>query len=97
VSTFTVEEDPQPVGNITGKINHVNLTSLPGATVSLYQDGAPYDMTASAANGTFQFNNIAVGSYYVNVTKAGGLHRPAFRTEYQPAVPGLQCERRWCG
>jgi len=69
VSTFTVEEDPQPVGNITGKINHVNLTSLPGATVSLYyQDGAPYGMTASSgADGTFRFNNISVDSYYVNI------------------------------
>ncbi|MDO8725726.1 MAG: carboxypeptidase-like regulatory domain-containing protein [Candidatus Methanoperedens sp.] len=69
--TFTVEQVIE-YGSAPGTSAHVNLTKIPNALVFLYtQAGTPYDFTLSAANGTFQFNNVPVGSYYVNVSKAG--------------------------
>ena len=59
-------------GNVAGTSTHVNLTPIPNAVVSLYiQAGTLYDFTQSGADGTFQFNNVPIGSYYVNVTKDG--------------------------
>ncbi|MCX9076261.1 MAG: carboxypeptidase regulatory-like domain-containing protein [Candidatus Methanoperedens sp.] len=70
--TFTIQEGSSPEGSISGRLSHINETSLAGATVSLfYSSGAPYGLsTSSGADGRFRFSNIPVGTYYVKATKA---------------------------
>ncbi|MDO8725488.1 MAG: dockerin type I domain-containing protein [Candidatus Methanoperedens sp.] len=84
----TAEASRPPV-SISGTAAHVNLTVITSALVSLYtQAGTPYNSNLSAANGTFQFNNVPDGSYYVNVSKAGYAlnHTPVFTVSAGSAV-----------
>jgi hypothetical protein len=67
--TFTVEQVIE-FGNSQGYIKNLNLTPVQGASVALYyQGGSPGSNAVSGADGKFQFNNVPIGSYYVNVTK----------------------------
>ncbi len=77
--TFTVEQVIE-YGNASGYIKNLNLTPVQGASVALYyQGGLPAGSTAvSGADGKFQFNNVPIGSYYVNVTKDGYITNRSF-------------------
>jgi hypothetical protein len=75
---FTVVEDASYVptesstrGNATGKSIYVNQTALPAANVTLYySNGTSYGQTViSGSNGSFEFKNVSVGSYYVVINK----------------------------
>ncbi len=65
-------------GSVSGRITHVNQTPLAGAAVSLfYQNGTSSGRsTSSGADGRFQFDNVAAGSYYANATMDGFVHKP---------------------
>jgi hypothetical protein len=75
---FTVVEDATYVptessfrGNAIGKSIYVNQSALSAANVTLYYSNrTAYGQTViSLSNGSFQFKNVSVGSYYVVIEK----------------------------
>jgi hypothetical protein len=59
-------------GKLSGKSIYVNNTPIPAASVTLYynNNGTSYGQTIlSGSDGSFQFNNIPAGSYYVIINK----------------------------
>jgi Bacterial Ig domain/Lysyl oxidase len=61
-------------GTITGSITPIG--SANGAVVTLSQNGTPVTSLTVGSSGTFQFNNVANGTYTVNVSEAGFTYNP---------------------
>jgi hypothetical protein len=61
-----------PTGTIEGTVKDAQSLSVPGATVTLTNEGTARTQTATTSSrGGFQFNHLNVGVYKIEVSRAG--------------------------
>ncbi|WP_169907692.1 carboxypeptidase regulatory-like domain-containing protein [Priestia abyssalis] len=70
-NTSTVNIDVQRAATISGTIiNQSNGTVVPGANVTLLQNGNPVAVTTSNVSGFYSFTNVTPGSYTISVSNS---------------------------
>jgi len=61
------------VGAISGVVTYEKRTDQTGITVKVLSNGAPFADGKSAADGSFQFDNVPAGQYVLQFSAAGSL------------------------